>query len=63
MQEREVPRSLQVTFFLEGLFPWQKWRSKPQNRANSDAIPSVFQVVVSVRPPQAQANFVIFRNH
>jgi hypothetical protein len=52
MQEQEVSRSLQVTFFLEGLFSWQKWQSKPQNRAISDTIPSSSQVIVLVQPLQ-----------
>jgi hypothetical protein len=41
---------LTLTFFLEGRFPWQKWRSKRQKRAISCSIPSVFQMVVLVRP-------------
>ena len=47
----------QVTFFLEGLFSWQKWRSKPENRTISRTLPSVFHVVVLVRP---QPPLVIF---
>jgi hypothetical protein len=35
--------------YLEGLFSWQKWCPKPQNRAIFHAVPSVFQVVVLVR--------------
>jgi len=52
VQEQDISRSLQLSFFLEGLFSWQKSPSKPQNRAISCTIPSVFQVVVLVRPRQ-----------
>jgi len=52
VQEQKVPRSLQLTFFLENLFSFQKWRSKPQNRAIHHTVPSVFQVVLLTRPGQ-----------
>jgi hypothetical protein len=42
--------SLRLAFFLESLFSWQKWRSKPPNRRIFHTTPSVFHVVVLVRP-------------
>jgi hypothetical protein len=52
VQDQEVPRNLQLTFFLEELFSWQKWRSKPQHRAISHNTRVVFHVVVLIRPGQ-----------
>jgi hypothetical protein len=51
VQETKFP-SVQVIFFLDGLFSWQKCRSKPQNGTISYTIHVVFHVVVLVRPRQ-----------
>jgi len=58
VQEQEVSRSLQATFFLGGVFSWQEWRSKPQNGAISHTIPSLFRVVVLVRPQQIKEDLI-----
>ena len=53
VQEQEgSPQPTVGAFFLEDHFSWQKWCSKPQNRAISRTIPRIFRVVVLVRPQQ-----------
>jgi hypothetical protein len=52
VQDQEAPRSLQLTFFLEDIYPWRKWRCNTQNITISDAIPSVFHVAILIQPYQ-----------
>jgi hypothetical protein len=47
-----VPRNQLAIFFLGGLFSSQKSHSKLQNKEISHADPSVFHVVVLLRPQQ-----------